>query len=352
MNILIQLTKDFKGCGFYRLFQPHNHLCKNYPVKVTANTGFWKSDNQKYSDAELKQFDIIVWHKGVFELEDIKKAKQLGIKTVIDFDDHWVLNPEHSLSGSWVKNNTPVKMHKALLYADYITCTTDILADAIYPHNKNVCVLPNAMDMNYEGCKVQRKEEKEFCFGYLGGHFHYRDVSLLRNLRISGNFRMRLFGYDGTYVYDHYAKILEGNGNFDVFKGLPIYSYPQFYNLMDCSLVPLENNNFNRYKSELKLIEAGFFKKAVIVSNVHPYKKVINKENCLTVINSVDWSRHAQSLIDNPNQAKDLGEALYESVKHYNIDIVNKKRYNFYKDVLKNVNISGRILTGGMEILN
>jgi glycosyltransferase involved in cell wall biosynthesis len=163
---------------------------------------------------------------------------------------------------------------------------------------------------------------------------------------------MRLFGYDGTYVYNHYADILNKNGNFDVFKGLPIYSYPQFYNLMDCSLVPLEENNFNKYKSELKLIEAGFFKKAVIVSNVHPYKKVINKDNCLTVNNSTDWSRHCQRLIDNPSQAKDLGEALHESVKQYSIDIVNKKRYKFYQDVLKNLNINSRILSCGMEILN
>jgi glycosyltransferase involved in cell wall biosynthesis len=354
------MTSDFRGCGFYRMYQPLNHLAKNYDVKVTINTGFWKTQTEKMSDDELKAFDCIVWQKSFFDMEDIRRAKQLKIPVVVDFDDHWFLNDEHQLRELYKKDNTSVKLHKLLLYADYVTCTTELLAEQIYQHNKNVIVLPNAMDMNYPGCHVERVKEDPFCFGYLGGHFHIRDVALLTGLqaqltRECKNYRLRLFGFDGTSVYTKYADVLSDNcrsKNFDIYKGRPIFTYPQFYNLMDCSLVPLEANRFNRYKSELKLIEAGFFKKAVIVSNVDPYRRLINGKNCLKVETSSDWFKHCKRLIENRSLATDLGEALYESVQKYSIDIVNKKRYKFYQDVCKKLNINSGLRLSRVEILN
>jgi glycosyltransferase involved in cell wall biosynthesis len=117
-------------------------------------------------------------------------------------------------------------------------------------------------------------------------------------------------------------------------------------------LVPLEANRFNRYKSELKMIEAGFFKKAVIVSNVDPYRRLITSKNCLKVESQSDWFKHCKRLIENRSLATDLGEALYESVQKYSIDIVNKKRYKFYQDVCKKLNINSGLRLSRVEILN
>lgn len=356
MNILVSITKNFAGCGFYRLFQPHLHLAKNYKVKVTLNSGLWKNEKEKMSDDEIKSFDLIVWHKGFFEIDDIKRAKELGVPTVVDFDDHWVLNPEHTLAPAYAKDNTSVKLHKLLITADYITCTTDILADEIYQHNKNVVVLPNAMDMSHEGCKERRKEEKEYCFGYIGGHFHINDVRLLRGLAFRlkedcQNYKMRLFGYDDSFPYKEYANILSNfnTAPIEVFAGLPIFQYHQFYNLMDCSLVPLVDNRFNSYKSELKMIEAGFFKKAVIVSNVHPYSTLINNSNCLKVDSPSDWYKHCKRLINNPEVGKELGNALYDSVQQFSIERVNQSRYKFYQDVHEKHDHNSPVRVSGME---
>jgi hypothetical protein len=318
---------------------------------------FFKSEKEKLSDDELKKYDIVVWHKGFFELDDIRRCKQLGIPTVIDFDDHWVLNPEHTLAKAYQREGASVKLHKALLYADYVTCTTELLADQVAIHNKNVCVLPNAMDMNYEGCKVERRTDEPFSFGYVGGHYHIRDVALLRGVfhQVKGDYRLRLFGFDGSPIYTYYADVLSDkntNPNFELFKGLPIWAYPQFYNRMDCSLIPLEANRFNMFKSELKMIEAGFFKKAVIVSNVHPYKILINKKNCLAVDTPSDWVKHCRALLESKQLAVDLGENLYQSVQKYNIEEINKKRYKFYQDVHKKLNINSGFRVSRLEVLN
>ena len=51
----------------------------------------------------------------------------------------------------------------------------------------------------------------------------------------------------------------------------PIQQYAKNYTKFDVSLAPIKNHIFNRMKSQLKVIEAGFYKKALIASNLGPY---------------------------------------------------------------------------------
>jgi glycosyltransferase involved in cell wall biosynthesis len=310
------------------------------------------------TDEEIKEFDLVIWHKGFCDIKDIQRAKSLSVPTVVDFDDHWVLNDKHTLKRTWEAQNTSVKLHKILLTTDFVTCTTERLADAIYSHNSNVKVLPNAVPP--DDVREDRISDSKYCFGYLGGHFHLRDVGLLEGLQkeLTENckgYELRLFGFDGSVIYQRYAEILSNykkSANYQIFKGLPIWNYYQFYNLMDCSLVPLENNNFNIYKSELKLIEAGFFKKPVIVSNVEPYSNLITKKNCLAVNQRSDWYKHCKTLIDNPEKGKEIAEELYQSVQKYSLVNVNKTRLNFYSDVHKKFNNNSPVRVGRLEPVN
>jgi glycosyltransferase involved in cell wall biosynthesis len=101
-------------------------------------------------------------------------------------------------------------------------------------------------------------------------------------------------------------------------------------------------------KSQLKVIEAGFYKKALIASNVGPYtidlKHALDKGqftngNALLVNesnNHSDWAKHIKKLVDNPNMITDLGERLYETVSQkYDLNIVTKTRAEFYKSLIK-----------------
>jgi glycosyltransferase involved in cell wall biosynthesis len=339
------MRKEFAGCGFYRMYQPHNHLAKNYDVQVLITNGL-----SQFPDAKLKMYDIAIWHKAYFDFDDIQRAKSLGILTIADFDDHWILPREHIFFQTCQKDNTSSKLHRLIRAVDVVTCTTDLLADAIYKHNRKVYVLENAFDANYEGCKPGRTKDKNFVFGYLGGHTHTRDILELRGLQreltlTESGYEFRLFGYDGGWVYKRYADILSDtkqSKNFSLFKGADIWNYPRFYNYMDCLLVPLEDTKFNSMKSELKLIEAGFFKKPVIVSDVMPYSPLA--KYCLAVKRREDWARHCRRLLKEKNLARDLGETLYEAVQRFSIEKINKKRYKLYRDVLndRNINSSNR----------
>jgi glycosyltransferase involved in cell wall biosynthesis len=100
-------------------------------------------------------------------------------------------------------------------------------------------------------------------------------------------------------------------------------------------------------KSQLKVIEAGFYKKALIASNIGPY--TLDLKHCLKNgefvdgnamlvdenRNHSDWAKNIEKLIKNPNLVKDMGERLYETVKDkYDLNVVTKARAEFYKSII------------------
>ena len=128
----------------------------------------------------------------------------------------------------------------------------------------------------------------------------------------------------------------------------PVTTYAKNYSKFDISLAPIQNHIFNRMKSQLKVIEAGFYKKALIASNVGPYtidlKHALDKGqftngNALLVNesnNHSDWTKNIKKLVENPNMIVDLGERLYETVKdRYDLNNVTKERAEFYKSLIK-----------------
>jgi glycosyltransferase involved in cell wall biosynthesis len=117
--------------------------------------------------------------------------------------------------------------------------------------------------------------------------------------------------------------------------GLDTFNYAKLYDLIDVSLVPLHETMFSACKSELKLIEAGFKKKACIVSNVKPYKGIATDENSILVNpnrNDIDWFVAMRKMIKEPNLIADKAEALYQTVKDkYDIRNVNVERVQLFK---------------------
>jgi glycosyltransferase involved in cell wall biosynthesis len=127
-----------------------------------------------------------------------------------------------------------------------------------------------------------------------------------------------------------------------------ITKYALNYNHFDVSLAPLLDTEFNFNKSQLKVIEAGFHKKAIIASEVRPYildlttavnQGVFNdKGNSLLVPpakNHKEWAKHMKRLMDNPNMIEDLGNRLYETVKDkYSLQTVSESRTQFFKSII------------------
>lgn len=334
IKVWLPQSRPYGGTGLYRLRMPHEILDDNVTFTESIN----------YNDLLC---DILVVSKAYFTsiMPVLDRLKKAGVKVMIDFDDYWIVPQDHLLYPQYRKFNTTNILIQALRDFDYVITTTDLLYNEIRRINKNVVILENAINPALIQFEPKPSESDKIRFGWIGGHCHLPDIKLLEGVseqlnHISQNWNINLFGHDGQLggLYDQFAYILSPNmktkDKLNVFRAASSDTYTQFYNLIDVCLIPLVDNKFNSMKSELKLVEAAFFKKAVVCSDVMPYKQWLTDKNSIRC-GKRDWFKCMKKLIDNPNMAKDLGEQLYLDLnERFNLWNVNKRRSEYYRSIL------------------
>ncbi len=356
-------------------------------------------------DNYWRQYQIVHVHRNIGQSYEqtptiINKLKSMGIVVIVDLDDYWLPGKEHPIHTLIVQDKIHEKIINNLKAASYVTTTTSIFADEIKKFNKNVVILPNAINPNESQFKQPNEESNRIRIGWLGGSSHLHDLKLLegfvsKNSDLKDKVQYVLCGFDtrGTVteinqqtgerrqraikpeetvwaryeeiftnkyniIDERYKKFLmefREDENLDVIdQGYrrvwtkPITTYAMNYSKFDISLAPIKDHIFNRVKSQLKVIEAGFYKKALIASEVGPYtidlkhslkNGVFGDGNALLVSenrNHSDWAKYIKKLVYNPNLVVDLGERLYETVKDtYDLKNVTKTRQSFYKSIIK-----------------
>jgi glycosyltransferase involved in cell wall biosynthesis len=398
---VLVVPSDRTGVGKFRSVDPHIFLQNLYPEDFHVDIIY----EVPYDDVNFwKQYQIVHFHRSLgpdFErsITLIRMLKELGIKTIGDIDDYWLPTKEHPIHDIVKFNKLNEKIVANLKEAEFITTTTTLFADEIKKFNKNVFIFPNAINSEESQFKEPTIESDRLRIGWLGGSSHLHDLELLNQsfsklISYSDKIQYVLCGFDtrgsvteinkqtGEHkkrdilpqetVWARYEEIFTQNYQIisEDYKNFllkfkqesypnessqpysrvwtkPVTSYAKNYSKMDISLAPIKNHMFNRMKSQLKVIEAGFYKKALIASNVGPY--TIDLKHCLDNgkfvdgnallvdenRNHSDWAKYIEKLIKNPNMVKDMGERLYEYVKdRYELKIVTKSRAEFYKSIL------------------
>ncbi len=184
-----------------------------------------------------------------------------GIKLIVDNDDWWVLPPTHPLLGVY-SEQMKMKIIRSMKAADEVWVTNKHLASKVKKYNTNIRIIPNAISV--PTWQVERKRSDEVRFGYIGGNHHALDVK---------ESTINLEGYE-SYVadVDGYAEIMKAAYKLPT---MPPTHYHKLYEFFDVSLVPLTTSEFAKCKSHLKMLEAGFSKCAMIVSNTIKLKQSI-----------------------------------------------------------------------------
>jgi glycosyltransferase involved in cell wall biosynthesis len=416
---VLVICSDRSGVAKFRSLDPHLRLQEMYPEDffvdiITAGIDSINWDDDNY----LKQFDIVHFHRTITDVvggqlqpvygENAKrifdKFKKFGIVSVMDIDDYWMPSIDHpaypmlkqAKLDELIKSNFPL--------VDYVTTTTKIFAEEIKKYNKNVIIIPNAI--NPEEPQFQKKEvksDKKLRIGWLGGSSHLEDLRLMRqglniwmNSDESKDTQLVICGFDtrGSMtetnsqtgeqrtrkilphesVWARYEEVFtddykilspeykkqllkysQEEGFNDINESYrrvwtkPITTYASNYNSFDISLAPLKEHMFNKVKSQLKVIEAGFHKKALIAQNYGPYTidlvnvmefggKINEKGNAILIDskkNHSDWLKAIKFLHKNPELIEIMGENLYLCVKEkYHIDVVTKNRHYFYLSIV------------------
>jgi glycosyltransferase involved in cell wall biosynthesis len=402
---ILAIPSDKFGVGKFRITDPYVLIGDKHSDDVHVDISY----NVEDRDEVFLNYNIVVFHTFIHQtnhannIQRIKWLKSKGIITIMDIDDLWFVDQRHPMYYA-IKNNKIGEMKMEMLKeVDYVTTTTSIFAKTIKDKLKvkNVEVFPNAVNEDEPQFKNEIVKSDKIRFGWLGGSSHLYDLELMENGISSthNSFKDKvqfvLCGFDlrGSvteinpetkeqknrpiqpmetvwYKYEKFFtdnyKVLspEYKSYLETFVETPyndenepyrrrwtknINTYATNYNTFDVSLAPLVETVFNANKSQLKIIEAGFFKKAIIASDVDPFTidlisavdegKFNDKGNALLVgtkKNHKDWAKHMKRLVENPNMIEDLGNRLYETVKDtYSLKKVCKDRVEFFKSIIK-----------------
>lgn len=401
------VPSDEGGCGLHRSLAPHLKLDELYSDEFDVTIDY----KPNWSDLDMvKQYDIIHFHKGLApDLDAFHKAlafcKENNITTIMDVDDYWEVGQFHPLYQLNKMNNSAQIVRDNLSRVDYVTTTTDIFAKRLRKYNPNVKVFVNALDPEQmKSMKVDKKSDK-IRIGFIMGSSHEHDMELVRGMAnrlpkdILDKVQFTLCGYDlrGTMterhpdgrlvtrpirptesvwftfernVTDEYRIVSPQYKDF-LLKFMPDVQYPgvenepykrcwtkpvqgfkymEHYNELDVLLVPLQDNDFNSCKSELKFVEAGMMNVAVVASNFGPYTigsksffekgGVVNEEgNCVLIDNKKahkDWSKTVEKLVKNPEYITKLKENMHKHIlENYDINKVTAVRADWYKQINK-----------------
>lgn len=407
---VLVVPSDRTGVSFFRSTKPHLHLEKMFPDEFHVDIEYAP---QLDNDEWLKQYDIVHYHRTLGPYEKLgeltERLKKLGIVSIMDLDDYWAPGTHHPAYLIIKNNGLDKKIVSNLKVAEHVTTTTPLFAEQLRKLNNSVHVFPNGIDPTEKQFIPKPEKSDRIRIGWLGGSSHLKDLEILNGLvgklkndglldkvqfvlcgfDLRGMVTMidektgkqtqrkitpkesvwykyeKIFTNDYTSVSPEYKEHLLRFTKTE-FKGVenepyrrvwtkPISSYASNYNLFDISLAPLEENMFNKMKSQLKVIEAGFHKKAIIAQNFGPYQidlksayekpaskhdlpKFHEDANAYLIDSSKNhkaWYKHLKTLINEPEKIDLLANNLHKTVSEtYSLDTITENRRKFYQDLV------------------
>ena len=400
---MLVIPSDKTGVGKFRSVDPHVYIAEHYNDDFDVDIMYLEDIPTNDIEDFLKKYDLIHIHKQLDkELRLMSTIKFLGIPVIVDVDDYYYLGNDHPMSLSAKKEKWHEAVIRHLEMADYVSTTTDIYAKELKKHNKNVLVFPNAIDPNEKQYCQEKNKSDKLRVGLICGSSQLHDIELLNGIaetaKQNSNVQLVLCGFDtnGTRTIYHndtgqverrpilpqesvwfdYERIITDNYKYlskehrdfllrfvkgvdDPFTNEPyrrmwtrnINQYATHYENVDVLLAPLKENDFNKMKSQLKEIEAGFTHTALIAQNfgaytidLVPFREFggkINENGTALLVDSrknhKDWAKNINFLAEHPEYVEKLKENLYNFVKNkYSLEKVCEERVNVYKNIVKN----------------
>ena len=370
------------GCAYYRLIMPLQKLAQLYPEKVevkfsqnplglNTETGEMPPDDAEYN--LLDWADIVVINNisnfgGPYTARVIGLSKQRGKFVHFDTDDLLTdLYEGHRLKQTYEDRNLYDITKWMYHTADLVTVTQRKFAERVKPFVGGVlAVVKNSIDYTLPcwGMPKTRVKNKTR-IGWAGGIHHEEDVKEFAGVALSVNQKAGMERVQWDFygspppvekgkpkewqheVWDNYRRILlrgfKNAKNWTIGQALPPDRYGSMYSMMDVAIAPLQMNEFNDSRSEIKVAECGRYKVPLIASNVGCYDETIINGKTGFLIDpdapKTEWVRLLTKCIKNPKLVKEMGNNLYEVTEEYfDINKVVKHRLTLYEECFKLLN--------------
>jgi len=303
---ILAVDSDNSGSKYHRITLPWKRM-NGKTIDVGENTlpisvDIKKCEANKVSltEDDFKNYDIVVVHWTYLNaLPDVAQwASRHKTRIIQDVDDFWELPQDHIDSkGSYSKIVPQVVM------ADVVTCSTERLSAHLIQFNDKISISPNYLPIGEEQFTDKRKEkdvekllsmgasvavevDDKINIGIVGSISHYHDWISITNVfkKLAGDDEIRkrcrfvYGGYTEGFRYCEGILRMLKNSHKDMevitVPATSVNDYMNIYDSVDIMLAPLTDNEFNRCKSSLKIIEAGLKGIPVVGNPLYLHKEV------------------------------------------------------------------------------
>ena len=356
------------GCSFYRAWDPFEKISQQFPDLIE----FRYNENPLEIDIEKKEegtegYKDINWADVVFTqnlsnfggpatIRLIGLSKELGKFVWYDTDDLLTnIYDDHRLKQLYVDQDLEELTKFIYSNADLVTVTQEKFAARVAPFcNGTLAVIKNSVDYDLPAWNAPKRPapRKVIRVGWVGGIHHEADVKefaavpAMVNQR-AGRERVH-WGFYGRPpvdpnnpndwqqdVWDNYQKTLlkgfRGAKNWDVYQALGPRDYGVMYSNIDVAIAPLQMNDFNDSKSDIKVAECGRYKVPLVAQDVGCYSDtIINGQTGYLIppeAPPTEWAKVLTYLIKNPKKVREMGENLHSITEElFNLNKVVYKR--------------------------
>lgn len=300
-------VNGYGGCGYYRIVQQSRLMGFEIKGKEQA-----QKPNDEYF-AEIFDNCDVYWTHHVCNPQVIKSmviaAEQRGKKIIVDLDDDMFSIPkDHSAYDVYRHGGTGrIGLSVFLTFADAITVSTEHLKGVVTRylkevHNmeKPIFVLENRVDP-----KMWVEEpKKRRVIGYMGSTSHINDLSMVWKAihKVMKKDKEVRFEMLGVLSKENAKKLFSGVDN-SILDRIAMLgasaTYDEFPDMLaekgwKIGIAPLEKNEFNRARSNIKWQEYTKSGYVTIATDFTPYEGT----NAIKVNSTSDWVNAIEYWLD------------------------------------------------------
>jgi len=311
------LLKDRTGSDYHRLIVPYNQLMRE--KKIKGRFAVLQSPAE-LKRIKLKQYKAIIINGCIFydpvkNVDALRIIRSEGVKLIVDIDDNFTLSTSHKLYYYYQYYGITKAIITAIKCADVITVANQNLWRHVKKKTgRKSVIVANAIDANEEQFNLEGNTFTDKV-AYVGAAVNVPELWHIRQMIIDAQkvrpFTFFVCGYnaidDGWIRLKREYKRIGVVAEYEDAKS--VTDYADFYKDKGIIIAPLRRTYFNVCKSELKLIEAGYFSKAVLCARTTNYKDIARDGvNCITYEDNL--TEGLLYLLSNREKAIELGKQL------------------------------------------
>lgn len=343
------------GVDFARIIQPMKALNGKHGIDVTIYDAAveTKHNDPLEWDEVMKNCDIFYfnylnnpWGFAVLGM----MARKYGVKLVMDLDDSlWNIRSDNPASRVYHKGSKALGDFTSICNeVDYLTTTNPYLRNVIMQNtNKNadkIKIFPNYVDLEMYTHRSEFKDTGRITLLHFGSTTHFLDLKTQDFVdgidKIMKEYPNVEFKTVGAFIPKFREKW--GRRYANVFGHTNIYhwikdedKFPNFMDMADILVVPLDDDVYNRCKSNIKWLETSSAKMPGVYQNIRQYSECIDGTNGLTASKDKEWYRAIKLLIDNPDKRQKMGEKAFKDISdNWQMKDHTQEYADFFKSLL------------------